>query len=247
MSIAVEPQTSPLNRNPGEIPLFIVIEGIDGCGKGAQLEMLGIHMSRRDQEVAVVRDPGTTGVGAKLRGMLLDGNLDMEPEVQTLLFTAARASLMYRIGDLRRRGLNVLCGRWLMSTLVYQGGVQKVGHHSVQELHDRWVKLNPDVYVVLDLPAEVARERLHDRDAKASANFTSAYSSDRDRFESRGVEFADELRQQYKLFGENMPNAWIVDADQDPKVVCEEVVAACALKSAQFSRLFGGYYEAGEP
>ena len=251
MSVTAEPQTLPVSMNPGEIPLFIVIEGIDGCGKGVQLEMLQAYMAgtghrASDAKTAVVHDPGTTHVGLKLREMLLDGDLGMSAEVQTLLYTAARASLMRHIGDLRRKGYHVLCGRWLMSTLVYQGGVQKVGHRSVQELHDCWVKLNPDVYVVLDLPAEVARERLNARSGKPVSQ-DSGFHPDRDRFESKGVEFANELRQQYRLFGENMPNAWIVDADQTPDEVFADVLSACGLKSEQFSRLFGGYYEAGEP
>jgi dTMP kinase len=235
-------------------PLFIVIEGIDGCGKSTQLYMLKSAMAGAGRKVAVVHDPGTTEVGIALRKLLLDGDVEMPPEIQTLLYTAARASLARHIGDLRRGGIDVICGRWVMSTLIYQGSVQKVGPLSVQRLHDRWVKLNPDVYVVLDLPGELGQERLFEKrsrngdDCGASGSLGEVgaapeFDPGRDRFESKGVEFAENLRAGYRIHGEDMSNAWIVDATGTPDEVHDRVKAACALKSAQFARLFGGHHE----
>lgn len=260
MSVAEKPQTCPAGVNPNVKPLFLVLDGIDGCGKSLQLQWLRSYLEGRGRKVAAVHDPGTTPVGIKLRAMLLDGELEMTPEIQTLLYTAARASLRDHIAGLLRDGLDVVCARWVMSTLIYQGVVQKVGPRVVEALHETWVKLQPDAYVVLDLPAEVAQARLHStNDVEAPADPVSGaatpagtvtraaveYAPEVDRFESRGVEFAEQLRQGYRLFCEDMPNAWLVDADRPPGAVSADILAACALKSAQFAEICGGYHERG--
>jgi len=208
-------------------PSFIVIEGIDGCGKDTQIERLQTYLEDKGRRTIKVTDPGTTDAGNILRAVLLDKTVEMGPEEQLLLYTAARVSLRNHIAANLRAGTDVICSRWVMSTLVYQGMVQKVGSNLVQDMHDTFVKLNPAAYILLDLPAEVAQRRVHDRNTKAA---------DQDRFESKGVEFADNLRRCYKVTAENNPHAWIVDADQDEEYVFAGVLEACELKIKGFPR-----------
>lgn len=238
--------------------MFIVMEGIDGCGKNTQLLLLQNYMRDKGRRVAIVHDPGTTPAGVGIRKMLLDAKVEMSADVQALLYTAARRSLVEYIGDLRRGGIDVLCGRWVMSTRVYQGFVQKVGDRSVMDLHNRWVRLDPDVYVVLDLPAGLAHERLHYEKADEccsvgaeasesdpTTELAPEFHPDQDRFESQGIPFLEELRKGYRLCAEDTPNAWIVDASVTEQEVFKTVLSACAMKSKQFADLFGGYYETG--
>jgi dTMP kinase len=238
--------------------LFIVLEGIDGCGKSIQLSKLKTYMEQRGRKVLLVNDPGTTEVGVAIRKLLLDGELPMPPAVQALLYTAARLSLAEHIRDSHRSGHDVLCGRWALSTMVYQGLVQNVGLGHVQRLHQEWVGFDPDVYLVLDLPAETARHRLHADTGKRFVDVTPAgsegshyviddeapeFSPDRDRFESKPLQFTQRLRDCYAQFGETITYAGIVDAAPSPEEVFRSVLAVCASKSARFAKIYSGSSE----
>jgi len=214
--------------------LLIAFEGIDGCGKGTQIELLTNWLEDRGRRVKTVADPGATPASRAIRNILLDKQLPLSPEQQTLLYTAARICGRNTVAQHQAEGFDVIVDRWVMSTFVYQGMVQHVLQTIVQALHEEFVKRDPDLYIVLDLPANIAQHRL------ALANTKEGdFVPDADRFESLGVTHAENLRKGYRLMAEDSPNAWIVDAEQSPEDVFAEVLEACKLKLDGFAELAG--------
>lgn len=101
---------------------FIVFEGLDGCGKSTQAQLLADYFCRRGVEYLHVREPGGTDVGDKLRQILLDPDTVLTRWGEVLLLAAARAQLVQDvIRPALNRGVIVVCDRYLFSSLAYQG------------------------------------------------------------------------------------------------------------------------------
>lgn len=213
-------------------PFVVAFEGIDGCGKDTQQVMLMEWLNGRGRKTARVADPGAGSAGKAIRHILLDKEIDLTPDQQMLLYTAARISGRDVTAGFLREGFDVVLSRWVMSTFIYQGRVQKVGESIVKATHDHFVKLNPDLYVVLDISAVNARYRLEMANTKEGSPLP-----DKDRFESKGITFAENLRAGYKLYGEDEPNAVVVDAEQSVEDVFADVLEACTMKIEGFDEL----------
>ena len=100
---------------------FIVLDGIDGCGKTTQAERLANELSKAS-EVLHLREPGSTALGESLRALLLGREMSLTPEVETLLFTAARRQMLEeRVAPALASGAHVVCERFHPSTVAYQG------------------------------------------------------------------------------------------------------------------------------
>lgn len=165
--------------------LFIAIEGIDGCGKSTQLDLLAKHFAAANRQAVRVGDPGTSPLAVQLREILLHKvEIPLTADQEVLLFTAARCDLAAHIKGLLASDSDVLADRWVMSTHVYQGVMGGVAKSVIGQLHNQFVRLNPDVYILLDLRPETALKRRTDR-AKI------------DRFERNPLSWHAALRQGY--------------------------------------------------
>src|SRR5262245_44396311 len=115
--------------------MFLTFEGLDGSGKTTQLELLRRHLEESGREVVVTREPGGTELGEQIRELLLHGP-DMTAWAEATLFAAARAELVERvIVPARDRGADVLCDRYVDSSLAYQGIARGLGLENVLELN----------------------------------------------------------------------------------------------------------------
>jgi dTMP kinase len=144
----------PLSRGK-----FITLEGIDGAGKSTHLAGLGAMLRARGKDVVVTREPGGTALGEALRGLLLEQPMHVDTE--TLLMLAARREhLAQVIVPALEGGRWVLCDRFTDATYAYQGGGRGVAPERISVL-ERWVDAGtaPDLTLVFDVPAEVARKR----------------------------------------------------------------------------------------
>ncbi len=102
--------------------MFISFEGIDGCGKSTQAQMLEKALRDRGHATTYVREPGNTPLSEQIRAILLDNNNDaMTARTELLLFNAARAQLVETvIRPALANGAIVLCDRFTDSTVAYQ-------------------------------------------------------------------------------------------------------------------------------
>jgi dTMP kinase len=141
---------------------FFVLDGMDGCGKTTQSKLLVERLRvETGQQVLHLREPGSTPVGESLRALLLDTNVHLLPEVEALLFLAARRTLLHDLVEpALQAGQHVVCERFHASTYAYQGVAGGLGGEQVLELcHGQIDGPMPDLELILGLPLEAALAR----------------------------------------------------------------------------------------
>jgi dTMP kinase len=139
--------------------LFVTFEGIDGSGKSTQARLLAEALAAEGRDVVATREPGGTELGERIRELLLGGP-EVSPWAEAALFAAARAQLVEQvIAPALARGADVVCDRYLDSSLAYQGIARGLGLEHVLELNLRVIGgILPDrTYLLLIDPAESAR------------------------------------------------------------------------------------------
>ena len=158
--------------------MFVTFEGVDGSGKSTQAELLRVALTALGRDVVATREPGGTPLGERIRELMLDGDA-MAPWAEAALFAAARAELAkHVIGPALARGADVVCDRYVDSSLVYQGIARGLGVAEVLELNLIAVgNLLPDRTFVLLVDPAVAHARLggeHDRIEREDESFRTA-------------------------------------------------------------------------
>ena len=143
--------------------LFITFEGLDGCGKSTQMELLATALRERGYVVLVTREPGGTALGESIRDLLLDPrHHGMSTRAEALLYAAARAHLVEQvIRPALDDGQVVLCDRYLDSSLAYQGYGRGLGTDDIISLNVWGTEcLFPDLTLFLDLDDSVRSTRV---------------------------------------------------------------------------------------
>ena len=189
-------------REEGAKGWFVTLEGPDGSGKSAQSERLRAAAAEAGQDVVLVREPGGTAGGERVRKILMDAGpvgIRLTQRTDALLFNAARAQLIDEvIRPALRRGALVISDRYADSTLAYQGCG---GLLPLDELRPVVAfatgGLRPDRTILIDVPAEVGLAR------KTSAETT--------RFEAHfDRAFHERVRAGYLSFAAAEPDRWVV-------------------------------------
>ena len=115
--------------------MFVTFEGIDGSGKSTQAELLAGWLREQGRTVLATREPGGTPVGEAVRNLVLHGG-DVSPWAEAALFAAARAEhAESAIRPALERGEDVVCDRYLDSSVAYQGIARGLGESRVLELN----------------------------------------------------------------------------------------------------------------
>jgi dTMP kinase len=191
--------------------VFVTFEGLDGCGKTTQAELLTAHLRASGHEVVCTREPGGTKLGERVRALLLDGD-DVSDWAEAALFAAARAELVERlIRPALARGADVVCDRYVDSSLAYQGIARGLGLERVLELNLAVVGgLLPELtFVLLVDPDEAARRRSGD---------------DPDRIEREGAAFGAAVDAAYRQLVAAYPERMVaLDGSRPPDEIAEEV------------------------
>jgi dTMP kinase len=195
--------------------MFISFDGVDGAGKSTQIRLLSEWLSRRGRTVVTCRDPGSTGLGERLRSILLDHHdTPIHRRSEMLLFMAARAQLVEEvIRPAIEAGKWVLSDRFLLANVVYQA------HAGGLKVDDVWQVggvatggIQPARTILLDMPAAEAARRIQ-RLA--------------DRMESQGLDYLDQVRRGFLAEAERLPEQIVVvDAARGSAEVHADVVAA---------------------
>ena len=145
--------------------LFVTFEGIDGCGKTTQIELLSSDLKAEGIPYILIREPGGTLIGEKIRTILLDkANTGMDERTELLLYEAARAQIVKeKIIPELDAGKVVICDRFFDSTIAYQGYARGLKLQDVDFLNN-WSAygIKPDITFLLDLDEQTAYRRRHD-------------------------------------------------------------------------------------
>lgn len=199
----------------GRPGFFISVEGVDGSGKTTQAGLLAERLRRQGELVTLVRDPGTTRLGERVRAELLSHSEGAPPDpfAEVALFLAARIQLLHEVIEPALvEGAVVVSDRYLDSTLVYQGAGRGLDQTVLLELH-RLVGADrmPDLTLVLDLPVVSAQSR-------------SGPSLPRDRMEAEPTAYHESVRQGYLALAREFPKRIVVLPADLP---LEELAGSC--------------------
>jgi dTMP kinase len=181
---------------------FITLEGPDGSGKTAHAERLREAIAAAGRDVLLVREPGGTAVGERIRLILMDRHesaVRLTQRADALLFMAARAQLVETVIEpALSRGTVVLSDRYLDSTLAYQGFGGELGLEALAPV-GRFATggLRPDLTLLFDLPVELGLARKR--------------GADETRFETHfDRDFHDRVRAGYLALAAADPGRWVV-------------------------------------
>jgi dTMP kinase len=191
---------------------LIAVEGIDGAGKTT----LAAGLARARPELVVLREPGGAVLSERVRALVADPALDVDPRAEALLFAAARAQLVAeRLRPLLEAGRTVVLDRYVDSSLAYQGAGRELGVGEVAALNAFATGgLTADLTFYLRLPPSVGAARLH---------------GEPDRLERAGEAFFARVVAAYDALAEAATDRYVVlDATQSA-----DAVLAQALKHLQ--------------
>ena len=197
--------------------MFITLEGIDRSGKTTQASMLADALGR---ETLLLREPGGTPLGERVRELLMDPELELGPGAELLLFGAARAALAGQvIGPAREAGRDIVCDRFIDSTVAYQGVARDIGVELVEQMNAAVIgECLPDLTLLLRIEPDEAERRGQQRIAAGEEDGA-------DRFEGEGLEFQRTVAAAYDdLAVRHSDRIVVVDAAGTPEDVHRQVM-----------------------
>lgn len=144
---------------------YIAIEGPEGAGKSHVTQAVAALLRDEGRDVEIIREPGGTPTGERIRRVLLEGD-EVSPWAEALLFAAARAQLALDVIDpARSRGAVVIGDRSVYSSLAYQGGARGLGLAEVRAVNEAGLGgVWPDLVVLLRVSARHGLARQDDAD-----------------------------------------------------------------------------------
>ena len=215
---------------------FIVFDGPDGSGKSTQFHRFAQILQSSGLEVCLLREPGGTAIGEKIRSILLDpSHSEMDVHCEMLLYMASRAQVVSQIiRPALSRGQVVLADRFISSTLAYQGtaggmptvDILRVGQIAVGSSWPDWV-------VIFDVDEETAAKRLAANPKTKSRKYVKVEQPTlfSDRLELKGIEYQRAVRRGYLDQARSDPKRYILlDASMSSDAVFDSLLIKFAEK-----------------
>jgi len=164
---------------------LVSFEGIDGCGKTTQINLISNILKKKNINHSVLREPGGTKISEKIRKILLDKDNNISSITETLLFLSARSQMVHEIIKPKLKNNEiVLCDRFIDSTVAYQGYGHNLNVNLINSLNLFAIDgVFPDLTIVFDIDPVIAYERLSTKSL--------------DRMELMGIDYLTKVRQGY--------------------------------------------------
>ncbi|MBT3236687.1 MAG: dTMP kinase [Bdellovibrionales bacterium] len=191
--------------------LFISFEGIEGAGKSSQITHLQTELEVSGYQVTLVREPGGTTFGEKLRSAILDSSTPLHPLAEAYLFASARAQLLDQVilPALAEEKNVVICDRYLDSSIAYQGVARGLGPQTIMDIHSYPpLSTMPHLTIYLQISLPTSLQRMEQRGQK------------KDYFESEQQDFFARLIDGYQQALKMAPTRVIpIDGEQSEEAV----------------------------
>jgi|TARA_B100001540_G_scaffold256274_1_gene233591 dTMP kinase len=192
--------------------MFITFEGIEGSGKSTQIELLRSSLKEEGNAVEILREPGTTQLGEKIRDIFLEKtNEKVDPITEAFLLYASRKHLDQNFlqEHLKNRSI-VIADRYSDATIAYQCFGKGLSEDFVQYIHEKSDLLSPDLTFYLDITAEASKARINDREL--------------DRMESESLDFFNKVRAGYLEIAKlNADRVIVLDAELSVKDLQDQI------------------------
>jgi dTMP kinase len=192
---------------------FITFEGLDGSGKTTQLRRLATSLEAAGHTVTTLRNPGSTPLGDRIRGILLDSRSEatlgtISPNTELALMFADRAqSIAEIILPALAAGHIVLCDRYTDSSEAYQGGGRQLGSERILAMHTAVCdNLQPDLTLLLLPPIESTLHRARRRNHRA----VQTHGTDENRFERESDDFHRRIYAKYQEIAARDPHRVVI-------------------------------------
>ncbi len=186
--------------------MFITFEGIEGSGKSTQIQLLKDSLKKEGLSVEVLREPGTTQLGEKIRNVFLEKtNEKVDPMTEAFLLYASRKHLDQNFlqEHLKNKSV-VIADRYSDATIAYQCFGKGLDRDFVRYIHEKSDLLSPDLTFYMDITAEASKTRIDNREL--------------DRMESESIDFFNKVRLGYLEIAKLNPDRIIIlDAEQSVK------------------------------
>jgi dTMP kinase len=183
--------------------MFISLEGVEGCGKSIQAELLTDYIVKLGHPVVQTREPGGTPISERIREMVLDpGNSEMAHVTELLLYLASRAQHVAQlILPALNEGKVVICQRFSDATFAYQGCARGLDMDHLKQMNEIATGgLEPDLTILLDMGAAKGLSRKH--------------HDQRDRLENESLSFHNKVREAYlDIAGQSPERIQVIDAN----------------------------------
>ena len=204
---------------------FIVFDGLDGCGKTTQLDLLQARLIAAGVAVVRMREPGSTRVGEHIRELLLSSKGDdLTMRTEMLLYMASRAQMVQESLKPALAGRNcVLSDRYTSSTLAYQGAAGGLPEEEILTVaRIATQNIQPDLTIILDLPTEKAADRMN---AKKSGKRRQP-GLFQDRIEQRNLAYHAAVRDGFLQQVDKFPQRYTLISAGGSRTAIEATVVA---------------------
>ena len=186
---------------------LISFEGIEGVGKSTQITLIQEWLKTKGLSSKLIREPGSTEFGEKIRDLLLSNDSDISAHTELLLMFAARA-VMVNEHMINSKEDIILCDRYFHASIAYQGYGRKLSLELIENLIQNINCPIPDLTIIYDLDVRLGFKR--------KAN------DDIDRIESAGENFFEDVRKGYQQIAKDREEVVILDASQSIDVLNQQ-------------------------
>jgi dTMP kinase len=189
--------------------MLISFEGIEGAGKSTQINLLQDYYLKKNKEVLLLREPGSTELGESIREILLSTKNVISDNTELLLMFAARAQLLDQIIKKNIHKV-ILIDRYFHASIAYQGYGRGLDISKINQLIQITECIQPDYTFLLDIsPEDGFRRKSGDK---------------MDRIESAGIEFFNKVRKGYLELAQNNHYMHVISSTQTEQNIHEEIV-----------------------
>ena len=186
---------------------LISFEGIEGVGKSTQITLIQEWLKTKGLSSKLIREPGSTEFGEKIRDLLLSNDSDISAHTELLLMFAARAEMVNEHMINSKEDI-ILCDRYFHASIAYQGYGRKLSLELIENLIQNINCPIPDLTIIYDLDVRLGFKR--------KAN------DDIDRIESAGENFFEDVRKGYQQIAKDREEVVILDASQSIDVLNQQ-------------------------